>query len=493
MVHLEDPEAWPELERQMLGGGELAAALGGRFMVLIDDTYSNLFTGEPTRPSRLDDDGWKRLIDATHRAADLAATRLGLQLVYHPHAETHVEYEDQIEAFLEQTDPSRVSLCLDTGHHAYRGGDPGRVLPPTLRPHPLSAPEERRPRRSRSGSNAIGSPSPSPWPTTCSASRTGAPSTSSPSATRSARPTTTAGRRSSRTCTRALRQADADRPADPRLSALDQPGLNRGGSPCAERAPRRGRNTMSELSGDPRPGRRLGLGIRPGPREPGAVPGPGVRLRARRGDVHSADRLLRRCAGDQAGTRPGRRAGRVPDVGVPGGLRLLPGAGRPAGRPAGGAARPGDPGAGLVAADRGRGTGRAPAAGRGTAVRLPAGASVPLRPVPGRRLPRAGPRRGRLDAGDRARLRPGVDLDVQPAGRCADPVPARLALPGLRELAGPVRANRRPGHPVVRGVLALVPRSAGGDAPGQPRRAEAHRGRAARSSRRCPAPCRGRG
>jgi inosose dehydratase len=124
MVHLEDPDAWPELERQMLGGGELAAALGGRFMVLIDDTYSNLFTGQPTRPSRLDDDGWKRLIDTTHRAADLAASRLGLQLVYHPHAETHVEYEDQIEAFLEQTDPDRVAICFDTGHHAYRGGDP---------------------------------------------------------------------------------------------------------------------------------------------------------------------------------------------------------------------------------------------------------------------------------------------------------------------------------------------------------------------------------
>ena len=41
-----------------------------------------------------------------------------------PHAETHVEYEDQIELLLEQTDPSRVSMCLDTGHHAYRGGDP---------------------------------------------------------------------------------------------------------------------------------------------------------------------------------------------------------------------------------------------------------------------------------------------------------------------------------------------------------------------------------
>jgi inosose dehydratase len=124
MAHLEDPAVWPDLSRQIQGGGELAAALGGRFLVLIDDTYSDLFTGRPTRTARLDGDDWQRLIETTHRAADLAASRLGLQLVYHPHAETHVEYEEQIESFLAQTDPTRVSLCLDTGHHAYRGGDP---------------------------------------------------------------------------------------------------------------------------------------------------------------------------------------------------------------------------------------------------------------------------------------------------------------------------------------------------------------------------------
>ena len=122
--HLEDPSAWPDLERQVAGSGELLAALGARFMVLIDDTYSDLFTGKPTRPTRLDDGPWKQLIETTHRVADLVRSRFGLQLVFHPHAETHVEYEDQIEAFLEQTDPTRVSLCLDTGHHAYRGGDP---------------------------------------------------------------------------------------------------------------------------------------------------------------------------------------------------------------------------------------------------------------------------------------------------------------------------------------------------------------------------------
>jgi inosose dehydratase len=124
MLHLEDTTGWPELERQTLGVGELLAALGARFFVLIDDTYSNLFTGQPTRPSRLDESAWKRLIDTTHRVADLVGSRFRLQLVFHPHAETHVEYEDQIEALLEQTDPERVGLCLDTGHHAYRGGDP---------------------------------------------------------------------------------------------------------------------------------------------------------------------------------------------------------------------------------------------------------------------------------------------------------------------------------------------------------------------------------
>jgi inosose dehydratase len=42
----------------------------------------------------------------------------------HPHADTHIQDEDQIEALLYQTDAQLVQLCLDTGHHAYRGGDP---------------------------------------------------------------------------------------------------------------------------------------------------------------------------------------------------------------------------------------------------------------------------------------------------------------------------------------------------------------------------------
>jgi inosose dehydratase len=122
--NLEDAAHWPDVEAQVLGGGELAAALDARFMVLIDDGYTDLVTGDAIAPKRLDEDGWKRLIDTTNRIAETARDRFGLRLLFHPNTETHVEYEDQIEALLAQTDPELVGLCLDLGHHAYCHGDP---------------------------------------------------------------------------------------------------------------------------------------------------------------------------------------------------------------------------------------------------------------------------------------------------------------------------------------------------------------------------------
>jgi len=128
MANLESPTGWHEVERQLMETGEMIASLGGRYLVLIDDTYSDLFTGERREPPVLDDSAWKRLIETTHKVARIAQERFHLELVYHPHADTHVEFEHQIEKLLEETDPTLVSLCLDTGHHAYRGGDPVRFF-----------------------------------------------------------------------------------------------------------------------------------------------------------------------------------------------------------------------------------------------------------------------------------------------------------------------------------------------------------------------------
>ena len=122
MANLENPDSWPNLEKQVQNTGELLAELGANFLVLIDNLYTDLFTGNLMETKQLDEDAKKRLADNSQRAGELAMDRFGLRLVFHPHAETHVEYEHEIEELLRQTDS--VSLCLDIGHHAYRGGDP---------------------------------------------------------------------------------------------------------------------------------------------------------------------------------------------------------------------------------------------------------------------------------------------------------------------------------------------------------------------------------
>ena len=55
----------------------------------------------------------------------------GMRLVFHPHAESHVETDEQVRRFLADTDPERVGLCLDTGHVAYTRGN----APPLIREH----------------------------------------------------------------------------------------------------------------------------------------------------------------------------------------------------------------------------------------------------------------------------------------------------------------------------------------------------------------------
>jgi len=48
----------------------------------------------------------------------------GIIPCFHPHANTHIYREDEIDLFLENTDPELVWLCLDTAHTVLAGMDP---------------------------------------------------------------------------------------------------------------------------------------------------------------------------------------------------------------------------------------------------------------------------------------------------------------------------------------------------------------------------------
>jgi inosose dehydratase len=121
MFDLERPDAWPQVEPDVHAVCALLEQLGAECLLIIDDVYTNLFTGEPRLAPTLEDREWSELVSRTAALAEIA-DRHGLRAAFHPHAQTHVETEEQIERLL--SDMPGLSLGLDVGHHAYCGGEP---------------------------------------------------------------------------------------------------------------------------------------------------------------------------------------------------------------------------------------------------------------------------------------------------------------------------------------------------------------------------------
>jgi inosose dehydratase len=111
----------------------LTAALGAKHVVFVPvPGYRDDKTGAYLRAGELDADEWKTMIASVNQLGQVALEEFGLKFQFHPHADYHVETQAQTERFLEDTDPAYVSLCLDTGHLAYRGAD----VPAIVRAYP---------------------------------------------------------------------------------------------------------------------------------------------------------------------------------------------------------------------------------------------------------------------------------------------------------------------------------------------------------------------
>jgi inosose dehydratase len=114
---------WSALQASARDVMALTGALGGQHLVLLPEGYRNNETGGYIEPAELDSEHWHDLIAGANELGKLAAEEYGISVDFHPHADSHVETQTQIERFLQDSDPRYVSLCLDTGHIAYRRGD----------------------------------------------------------------------------------------------------------------------------------------------------------------------------------------------------------------------------------------------------------------------------------------------------------------------------------------------------------------------------------
>lgn len=104
------------------GGDVLCVAVDGSA-----DRDARAGTADAAGTPAFDDAAWTALADVLHRIAD-EADALGHPTVFHPHAATYVETIDEIDRLVGSTDPSRIGVCLDTGHHLVAGGDPVEAL-----------------------------------------------------------------------------------------------------------------------------------------------------------------------------------------------------------------------------------------------------------------------------------------------------------------------------------------------------------------------------
>jgi inosose dehydratase len=121
---LHRPGAFDEILEKSRRVARTLTAVGARYLVFLPETYRDGDdAGTWLQPADLTAEQWDTLLDGASKLARIVREEFGMTLVFHPHADSHVETQQHVERFLEGTDPGVVQLCLDTGHISYRGGD----------------------------------------------------------------------------------------------------------------------------------------------------------------------------------------------------------------------------------------------------------------------------------------------------------------------------------------------------------------------------------
>ncbi|GHC96475.1 hypothetical protein GCM10010313_02820 [Streptomyces violarus] len=120
---LHRPEAWDETLAHVRRVAALTAAAGAHHLVFLPPMYRDEKTGAFTEPPELTTEQWAGFGRAADRLGRLLLEEYDVRLVVHPHADSHLQTQPEIERLLNESDSRYTNLCLDTGHVAYGGGD----------------------------------------------------------------------------------------------------------------------------------------------------------------------------------------------------------------------------------------------------------------------------------------------------------------------------------------------------------------------------------
>jgi inosose dehydratase len=96
------------------------------FIVLADENgtveYRTNNAGRINGQGGLTDAQMKIFGEGAEKIARAVKDQYGMRTVFHHHCAGYIETPDEINAFLQITDPDLVGLCFDTGHYKFGGG-----------------------------------------------------------------------------------------------------------------------------------------------------------------------------------------------------------------------------------------------------------------------------------------------------------------------------------------------------------------------------------
>lgn len=108
------------------------AGFPNAFIVLADENGTiegrTKNAGRITPDLSLSDEEWKIFSEGTNKLAKTVKDTTGLRTVFHHHCGGYVETPDEVDKFMELTDPNLVGLVLDMGHYMFGGGNPLNAL-----------------------------------------------------------------------------------------------------------------------------------------------------------------------------------------------------------------------------------------------------------------------------------------------------------------------------------------------------------------------------
>ena len=75
---------------------KLLTEVGAKYLIHLPEQYTDMHTGKALESTDIDPEQWSNLISGTNELGRVLYEEFGVELVFHPHADTHVDTQDRI-------------------------------------------------------------------------------------------------------------------------------------------------------------------------------------------------------------------------------------------------------------------------------------------------------------------------------------------------------------------------------------------------------------